>query len=424
MFDYLIVGAGFAGSVLAERLASEGGKKVLICDTRSHIGGNAYDYYQDDGILIHKYGPHIFHTNSLEVFEYLSQFTPWRPYQHRVKACVDGQFVPIPINLETINQLYNINLSSFELTEFFEKVAEPRERLRTSEDVVVSKVGRELYEKFFRGYTRKQWGLDPSELDAAVTARVPTRTNRDDRYFTDSYQAMPLYGYTRMFEKMLAHPNIKIMLNTDYREIKDFIPYREMIYTGPVDEFFNMCYGKLPYRSLEFKFEVHETPVYQPAPVINYPNDYAYTRITEFKYLTGQEHPKTALVYEYPQAEGDPYYPVPRPENNELYKKYKALADATPGVNFVGRLATYKYYNMDQVVAQALTLYNNLSKNFKPEAAEIAPTVKSLLTGTQEVDRATTVAHLAVSGTLASASTNGHSNGNGNGKDSGVLNAE
>jgi len=360
MFDYLIVGAGFAGSVLAERLASQSGKKILIIDTRSHIGGNAYDSYNDDGILIHKYGPHIFHTNSREVFEYLSQFTQWRSYEHRVLASVDGQLVPIPINLDTINRLYGLNLTSFQLEEFFASVAERKEQILTSEDVVVNKVGRELYEKFFRNYTRKQWDIDPSELDRSVTARVPTRTNRDNRYFTDTYQAMPLHGYTRMFENMLSHPNIKVMLQTDYREITGIIPYREMIYTGPIDLFFDYRYGKLPYRSLEFKHETLNTPVHQPVAVVNYPNEHLYTRVTEFKYLTGQEHPKTSIVYEYPRAEGDPYYPVPRPENNELYKKYKGLADATSGVHFVGRLATYKYYNMDQVVAQALAIYKKL----------------------------------------------------------------
>jgi UDP-galactopyranose mutase len=360
MFDYLIVGAGFAGSVLAERLASQLNQRVLICDVRGHIGGNAYDEYNDAGILVHRYGPHIFHTNARDVFEYLSQFTAWRPYQHRVRACVDGQLLPMPINLDTINQLYGLNLTAFQVEEFLASIAEPRTTIRTSEDVVVSKIGRELYEKFFRGYTRKQWGLDPSELDASVTARVPTRTNRDDRYFTDTYQAMPLHGYTRMFERMLAHPNIKIMLNTDYREIEGIIPYREMIYTGPIDTFFNYRYGKLPYRSLEFVHETHDASIYQSAPVINFPNDYAYTRVTEFKYLTGQEHAKTSIVYEYPQAEGDPYYPVPRAANTLMYEQYKALADATPGVRFVGRLATYKYYNMDQVVAQALKVFRNI----------------------------------------------------------------
>jgi UDP-galactopyranose mutase len=362
MFDYLIVGAGFAGSVLAERLASQLNKKVLLIDKRNHIGGNAYDYYNEDDLLVHKYGPHIFHTNASSVVEYLSQFTQWRPYQHRVLASVDGQLVPMPINLDTINTLYGLNLTSFQLEDFFASVAEPREQISTSEDVVVSKVGRELYEKFFRNYTRKQWGLDPSELDASVTSRVPTRTNRDGRYFTDTHQVMPLHGYTRMFERMLAHPNIKVMLNTDYREIQDFIPYQELIYTGPIDEFFHYCYGKLPYRSLDFEIKTIDTPVYQPAAVVNYPNDYAYTRATEFKYLTGQEHSRTSMVYEYPRAQGDPYYPIPRTENTELYKQYKVLAEATEGVHFVGRLATYKYYNMDQVIAQALSLFRKISR--------------------------------------------------------------
>jgi len=361
MFDYLIVGAGFAGSVLAERLARGSGKRVLLCDRRPHVGGNAYDHYDDDGVLVHKYGPHIFHTGSREVFDYLSRFTEWRSYQHRVLACVDGQLVPIPINLDTVNQLYGVSLTSFEVEAFFAAKAERREPIRTSEDVIVSKVGRELYEKFFRNYTRKQWGLDPSELDASVTSRVPVRTNRDGRYFTDTYQAMPLHGYTRMFERMLDHPNIKLMLNTDYREIQGEIRHGEMIYTGPVDAFFDHRFGELPYRSIEFKFETHNRAVFQPAPVVNYPNEYAYTRITEFKYLTGQEHPKTSIVYEYPRAQGDPYYPVPKPENTELYRKYEGLAQALPNVHFVGRLATYRYYNMDQVVAQALTLYSRLT---------------------------------------------------------------
>ncbi|MDB5109712.1 MAG: UDP-galactopyranose mutase [Mucilaginibacter sp.] len=359
MFDYLIVGAGFAGCVLAERLASVENKKVLLLDKRNHIGGNAYDYFDEAGILIHKYGPHIFHTNSKEVFNYLSKFTEWRNYQHKVLASVDGQEVPIPINLTTINTLYGLNLSSADLEDFFASKAENIAQVKTSEDVVVKAVGRELYEKFFKGYTRKQWDLDPSELDASVTARVPTRTNKDDRYFTDTYQAMPLYGYTKMFEKMLNHPNIKIMLNTDYHEITNEISYQNMIFTGPVDEYFDYCYGKLPYRSLEFKFETLDQQRFQQTGTVNYPNDYAFTRITEFKYLTGQQHQKTSLVYEYPQAEGDPYYPIPRPENAALYKKYQALADQSK-TYFVGRLATYKYYNMDQVVAQALATFKKI----------------------------------------------------------------
>ncbi|HSU49875.1 MAG TPA: UDP-galactopyranose mutase [Segetibacter sp.] len=362
-YDYLIVGAGFAGSVLAERLASVGNKKILIIDKRNHIGGNAYDYYNEDGVLVHKYGPHIFHTNSADVFNYLSKFTGWRNYQHKVLANVDGQLLPIPINLNTINKYYGLNLNGLEVEEFLASRAEKTYPIKTSEDVVVSKVGRELYEKFFRGYTRKQWDLDPSELDASVTARVPTRTNKDDRYFTDTYQSMPSHGYTKMFEKMLSHPNIKIMLNTDYEEVMDDVKFRKLIFTGPVDEFFNYRYGKLPYRSLRFKFETMETAQFQETGTINYPNDYGFTRITEFKHLTGQKHDKTTLVYEFPEATGDPYYPVPRPENEMLYKKYAALANQLTNTYFVGRLATYRYYNMDQVVAQALTMFKKIMQS-------------------------------------------------------------
>jgi len=360
VFDYLVVGAGFAGSVIAERLARAAGKSVLLVDRRSHIGGNAFDHYNEHGILVHRYGPHIFHTNSWEVFEYLSQFTEWRPYEHRVLASVDGQLLPMPINLDTLNRLYGLNMNSFEAAKFLESLAEPRVPVKTSEDVVVSRIGRQLYEKFFRNYTRKQWDMDPSELDAAVTARVPVRTNRDNRYFTDTYQAMPMYGYTRMFENMLDHPRIKILLNAEFREIQREIPYGKLIYTGPVDEFFDYCYGKLPYRSLRFKHETLNRAVFQPEAVVNYPNEHAYTRVTEFKYLTGQEHSKTSIVYEFPQAEGDPYYPIPREENYAMYKKYKELAEETEDVHFIGRLATYKYYNMDQVTAQALAFFKRL----------------------------------------------------------------
>lgn len=360
MYDFLIVGAGFSGSVLAERLATQENKKVLIIDRRMHIGGNAYDHYNDDGILVHKYGPHIFHTNAERIVAYLSQFTEWRPYEHRVLAQVDGKLLPIPINLDTVNRLYELALTEETIQDFYASVAEPVEHPRTSEEVVVSKVGRDLYEKFFRGYTRKQWGLDPSELDASVTARIPVRTNRDDRYFGDSFQAMPLHGYTTMFERMLDQPNISVLLNTDFCEVRDEVAYESLIFTGPVDEYFDYCYGKLPYRSLRFEFETVDASVVQPVAVINYPNDHAYTRVTDFKHLTGQAHPKSALVYEYPTDVGDPYYPVPRPENVDRYRRYKALAESTPGVYFVGRLATYKYYNMDQCVAQALSTFDKI----------------------------------------------------------------
>jgi UDP-galactopyranose mutase len=366
-FDTLVVGAGFAGSVLAERLANVLGQRVLVVDKRPHIGGNAYDRYDDAGLLIHPYGPHIFHTNSADIFEYLSQFTEWRPYQHRVLASVDGQQVPMPINLDTVNRLYGLNLTSFEMQGWLDSVAEKLDRIETSEDAVVSKVGRDLYNKFFRGYTRKQWGLDPSELDASVTARIPTRTNRDDRYFADTYQAMPKHGYTRMFEKMLAHPNIKLMLNTDYREIVDLVPWQHMVYSGPIDAFFNYRHGKLPYRSLEFRHVSIASEQFQPVGTVNYPNDYEYTRISEFKHLTGQQHASTSIVYEYPRADGDPYYPVPRAENAAIYRRYEDAAEQLTNVTFVGRLATYKYYNMDQVVGQALAAFKRLQKRSAQE---------------------------------------------------------
>ena len=360
MFDWLIVGAGFAGSVLAERLVSQRGDRVLVVDRRNHIGGNAFDRYNEHGLLVHQYGPHIFHTNSERIFAHLSQFTSWRPYEHRVLAEVDGMLVPIPINLDTVNKLYNLSLTSDELPAWFAARAEPVEVIKTSEDVVVSVVGRELYEKFFQGYTRKQWGLDPSQLDKSITARVPIRTNQDDRYFTDSHQFMPRDGYTRMFERMLDHPNIAVMTNTDYRAIRDFVPHRRLIYTGPIDEYFDHRHGKLPYRSLQFRHETLDQEQALPTGTINYPMTEDYTRISEYKHMTGQVHPKTAITYEYPSAEGDPYYPILRPENAALYKQYEALAQATPDVWFVGRLATYRYYNMDQVTGQALATFERI----------------------------------------------------------------
>ncbi len=356
-FDHLIVGAGFAGSVVAERLARDAGRRVLLIDRRRHVGGNAYDEYDAAGILVHRYGPHIFHTNSREVYEYLSRFTQWRPYEHRVLASVDGKLLPVPINLDTVNGLYGWSLTSEELAEYFAAEAEPIERIRTSEDVVVAKIGRPLYEKFFRGYTRKHWGLDPAQLDAAVAARIPVRTGRDDRYFSDAYQCMPLHGYARLFENMLDHPNITLELGVDYRDVIGSLRVGDIIYTGPVDEFFDHRFGPLPYRSLRFEHVTYDCERVQAAAVVNFPQDKAYTRSTEYKQLTGQSHPRTSVAYEYALAEGEPYYPIPRPENAQLYARYKALADATPGVRFVGRLGTYRYYNMDQVVGQALATY-------------------------------------------------------------------
>lgn len=358
-YDVMVVGAGFAGAVMAERLASQAGKRVLVVDRRPHIGGNAYDRRDDAGVLIHQYGPHIFHTNSTEIVEYLSRFTDWRPYEHRVLADVDGKLVPFPINRTTLNLLYGLDLhSDAEVTAFLKRSAEPKGDIATSEDVVVAAVGRELYETFFRGYTRKQWGLDPSELDKAVAARVPARTDDDDRYFQDRFQAMPAEGYTAMFARMLDHPNIEVLLDSDYRDVRAAYPHTHLVYSGPIDEFFDYRYGKLPYRSLRFEHETLEQEWLQPVAVVNYPDESVpFTRITEYKHLTGQTHERTSITREYPCAEGDPYYPVPRPDNQALYKRYEALAQAESGVTFVGRLATYRYYNMDQIVGQALATF-------------------------------------------------------------------
>lgn len=361
-YDVVIAGAGFAGSVLAERLAAGAGLEVLVCDRRPHIGGNAYDEVDAAGILVHRYGPHIFHTNSQEVFDYLSRFTAWRGYEHRVLAAVAGKLVPMPINRTTLNALYGLNLASdSEAEAFLAARAQPLERIETSRDVVVAAVGEELYKAFFEGYTRKQWGLDPAELDRSVTSRVPTRTDTDDRYFQDRFQAMPAKGYTRLFENLLDHPRITLALGTDFVDARSEAVGAHVVFTGPIDAYFEQRYGPLPYRSLEFRFETHDLEQYQPVAVVNYPDEaVAHTRVTEYKHLTGQRHPRTTISYEYARGEGDPYYPVPRAENQELYRRYRALALATPGVTFVGRLGTYRYYNMDQVVAQALATYRKL----------------------------------------------------------------
>lgn len=368
-YDYLIVGAGFAGSVIAERLAAGLGQNVLVVDRRPHIAGNAYDCVDEAGVMIHRYGPHIFHTNAQRIVDYLSRFTQWRDYSHRVLARVDEHLVPIPINLTTLNTLFGLDMDEEQAQAFLAARAEPVADIHTSEDVVINQIGRELYEKFFRGYTRKQWGLDPSELDKSVTSRIPTRTNEDDRYFTDTFQMMPLHGYTRMFERILDHPRIDLLLGTDFRAVRDRVQFKQLIYCGPIDEFFDFCFGKLPYRSLRFQHETLAQDRLQAVAVVNFPDPAVpYTRITEYKHLTGQVHARTSISYEFPCAEGEPYYPIPRLENAELYKRYSTLADNTPGVTFLGRLGTYKYYNMDQVVGQALALYQRIEREHSSSA--------------------------------------------------------
>lgn len=361
MFDFLVVGCGIAGITTA-RLLAELDKKVLIIDKRNHVGGNIYDYYSEDGILIHKYGPHIFHTNYIEVWSFLSRFTKWREYQHRVKIYINGQLLPMPINLDTINLLYNTKYNSFELNKFFDSLAENME-INNSKDVVVSKIGEELYKLFFEEYTKKQWNLYPDELDKEVISRVPIRTNRDDRYFTDKYQGIPLYGYTSMVQNILNHKNIKLMLNTDFKEIKGELKYNKIVFTGCIDEYFDYKHGKLPYRSLEFIVETYDLEQYQPVAVVNYPNDYDYTRITEYKYLTGQILPKTTIMKEYSKSEGEPYYPIPQKSNKKLYLRYKNEADTMENIYFLGRLGTYNYMNMDKVILESIRFVDNLKCN-------------------------------------------------------------
>ena len=365
-FDYLIVGAGFAGSVLAERLASQCGKTCLVVDRRNHIGGNAYDACDEAGILLHKYGPHYFRTNSDRVIQYLSQFTEWRRVEFKILSWTSGRYWQFPINLNTFEQLIGRPSTTGEMEDALAKWRVPIPSPQNSEEGILSQVGYKLYEQFFKNYTIKQWRRDPRELDPSVCGRIAIRTDRDDRYHPEKFQALPAAGYTKMFQRMLTHPGIEILLKTDYREVIPLIRYRHMIYTGPVDQYFDRCYGNLPYRSLRFEPETFEKKFFQPAVQVNYPNDEAFTRIVEIKHCTGQVAPVTTIVREYPEdyRHGrEPYYPVPAPESRALHQKYADRAAAEPNVTFIGRLATYRYYNMDQVVAAALTEFDKLRES-------------------------------------------------------------
>ena len=362
--DYLVVGAGLAGSTIAERLASQLGARVLVIDKRSHVAGNTHDPLDPNGLRYHRYGPHIFHTNARHVVDYLSRFTRWLPYEHRVLARVGGKLVPIPINRTTINRLYELELDAAGVESFLAARAQAQPRIENSEQMIVSRVGRELYETFFRGYTRKQWGLDPAELDATVCGRIPTRSDDDDRYFGDAFQAMPAAGFTALVENMLAHPNIEVVTDCDFQSVADRARFNHVIYTGPIDEYFDHKFGRLPYRSLSFEFETVATAERgQQVGCVNEPDERVpFTRTTDYRHLTGQAGPTTILGREYPRAEGDPYYPIPRPDNRELYRKYATLAAAQRHVTFVGRLAEYKYFNMDQAVASALVAFEELAR--------------------------------------------------------------
>lgn len=381
-WDFLIIGAGFSGLVLAERLATQLGKRSLIVEKRDHIGGNSYDYYDAAGVLVHKYGPHYFRTNSQKIKDYLSAFTAWQPVAYKILSYTEGRYWNFPINLNTFEQIIGRKSTSAAFARYLEEKRVPIETPKNSEQVIVSQVGWELYEKFFLGYTLKQWKKHPQELDASVCGRIPIRTNRDDRYLKESFQALPREGYHRLFANMLAAAGdkVKVELNTDYRSVQNKYDFGQVVYTGPVDEYFDCKYGRLPYRSLRFEHESFDATAllereaiagkkgfWQPAMQVNFPNEQDFTRIVEIKHATQQSCANTTIVREYPEDfvpnEKEPYYPIPNRATSQLYRKYKALADEEKGVHFIGRLATYRYYNMDQVVGMALNCFERLKSH-------------------------------------------------------------
>jgi UDP-galactopyranose mutase len=366
--DIVIIGAGISGAVLAERYAKIG-KKVLIIEKRDHIAGNCYDYIDENGILVSKYGAHLFHTNEEDVWQYINQFCEFYPFEHKVIAKVDGQLVPIPVNITTVNKLFGTTITTeAEMKQWLDENRLPIDAPKDGREAALNKVGQVLYEKMFRHYTKKQWNKYPEELDASVLDRIPVRSNYDDRYFSDKYQALPVGGYTKLFEGILNHPNIEVLLNTDYFDVKDKVTgYDKLFYTGPVDRYFEFKHSlteKLEYRSINFVSETVDAEFYQENSVVNYPGEeVGFTRIIEYKHFGNQKSDKTTIVKEFTTDEGDPYYPVPNPKNQQIYEKYKAEADALVDVYFVGRLANYKYFNMDQAFKNALELFNSLEDN-------------------------------------------------------------
>ncbi len=370
-FDVFVVGAGISGLTLAQRYA-EIGKKVLVIDKRNHIGGNCYDYYNEDGILVSKYGAHLFHTKHEDVWEYVNKFSQFTPYQHKVLASVDGKLVPIPVNITTVNMIFNLNIQNeTEMDQWLLENQIKNDDPKNGEEAALARVGKVLYEKMFKKYTKKQWDKYPNELDPSVLNRIPVRNNFDDRYFSDPHQGQPKEGYTKLFEKMVDNPNITIKLNTDYFDIRKALPSHSLLfYTGPIDQYFDFKFSvdeKLEYRSIRFEFETFDKERYQENSVINYPNEFDFTRIVEYKYFTGQVHPKTTISKEYSvdyeAGKNDPYYPVPNPRNQEIFMKYQEEAKKLEekGIHFVGRLANYKYFNMDQAFKNALDLFKRLS---------------------------------------------------------------
>lgn len=376
--DIVIIGAGISGAVLAEQYA-RAGKKVLVLEKRDHVGGNCYDYYNDDGILVSKYGAHLFHTNYEDVWKYVQRFSKWYPYEHKVLAKVDGKLVPVPVNITTVNALFGTDITSeAEMKKWLDENQVKNNHPRNGKEAALARVGEVLYEKIFKNYTKKQWDKYPEELDASVLNRIPVRSDFDDRYFSDKYQALPKGGYTQMFVKMLEHPNITVKLNTEFFDVRDQIKdYEKLFYTGPIDQFFDFKFSvkrKLEYRSIKFVHETLDQEFYQENSVINYPNEEDFTRIVEYKHITGQKNPKTTIVKEYTTDEGEPYYPVPNPANQEIYDQYKAEADKLENIYFVGRLANYKYFNMDQAFKNALDLFASLEADQKKAEQDTLPT--------------------------------------------------
>lgn len=354
-YDSIVVGSGLAGATVARRLAEEKGQKVLVLEKKRHIGGFCYDERNEDGCLIQRYGPHIFRTNSKKVWDFLSRFTAWHDYQHKVLTCVNGQFYPMPINLDTINGVLGTQYTSENVLSYFEEHALKYPSVKTVKEAIESQVGTLFYELFYRNYTQKQWGLPCEKLPPEIISRIPIRQNRDDRYFTHKYQALPKNGYTNLIGNLLDHPNIHILLQIDFNEVKQEFRRNEIYYSGSIDAFFDDCYGKLPYRCVNFEFEKLDREWFQPAAVVNYPNNYDYTRITEFKHFYGHPMGKgTVIAKEYPSGGGELSYPIPLPENQELYQKYYAKKKDT--VHFIGRLGRYRYYSMDQIVEEILEM--------------------------------------------------------------------
>jgi UDP-galactopyranose mutase len=391
MYDVICVGCGISGATLANLYATKMNKKVLVIDKRDHIAGNCYDFVNEDGILVSKYGPHYFHTNFEDVWKYVNQFTKFNDYQHRVLSVVDDKLVPVPVNIDTVNTIFDLNIETEqEMIDWLDQNTTKITNPQNSEESSLRRVGEELYKKMFKNYTKKQWDMYPAELDASVMDRIPVRTNKDDRYFSDTNQGVPVDGYTKMFENMLKHPNIEVRLNTVWEDVVDQVgDYEKLFFTGKIDSYFQEELGKLQYRSLRFEFETLDKEVFQSHAQINYPSeDVEFTRIVEYKHSTGQQHPKTTISKEYSTWDGEPYYPVPTQQNRDIFEQYKVEANKLEkeGIYFVGRLANYKYFNMDQAFKNALDLFNQLENPVSDEIGEVVIKNKRLDKKTRVTD--------------------------------------